>query len=561
MKKLTLLLLLLPFAAFGQKAFFLSPTGSDNNSGTMASPWFTLEKAWGSVAAGDTIYLRGGTFAYSNQQDLYNKNGTASSRINVWAYPGETPVITGATNYAFAIGVNTDLIYFEGSYVHFKGLEIAGFKQKPDRSPWFAFRSGYMQNCIVENINYHDNGAAFTIRGGGTGNLILNSDFYRNQDPYSETPYDGADGLAITFNTNTAAVNTIRGCRFYWNADDGCDLWQNEGYVLIENCWSFYNGYIPGTFTTAGNGSGLKLGIMTTGTSTVKRLIRNNVAYKNRSWGIVENNAPANMQIYNNTCINNGTWNYWFGSWGAGPKTFKNNISMGGSTMWDLFGYALGTDAIQSNNRWAALRSDFASLDSSQLLLSRNTDGSLPSIAFLTPAAGSPLINTGANVGIPYNGTAPDIGAFESGGQVIILPPPPNVNAAPVASAGRDQTITLPTSQVTLQGFGTDADGTIVSYVWSNAIGTKWNGQTQLMSVPVSGTYTYTLTVTDDKGATGTDQVTVTVLPAPPPPKTVLVNIWVYSDKTISTANRQNMNKTMVCRITVYSDGSIEKIK
>lgn len=179
----------------------------------------------------------------------------------------------------------------------------------------------------------------------------------------------------------------------------------------------------------------------------------------------------------------------------------------------------------------------------------------------ITLAAGSDLINTGLNVGLPFNGTAPDRGAIESGGQVIIVPPPPTPNAAPVANAGPDQTITLPTSTVTLNGSGTDIDGTIVKYEWSNAIGTKWPGQTVTMTGLIAGTYTYNLTVTDDKGATGTDQVTVTVLPAPPAPKTVLVNVWVYSDKTVSTATRQNLNKTMVCRIAVYTDGTIEKIK
>jgi len=645
---LSFFLMLSSMIAFGQKSYYLSPSGNDNNTGTINSPWFTLKKAWSSIASGDTIYMRGGTYPYAIQQDLLNRNGTAAKPICLWAYPGEKPYITGASNYLFEIGLSTDLIYFEGSYVHFKGLEIANFKQKPDQSPWFGFRAGYMQNCIVENINYHDNGSAFSIRGDGTGNLVLNSDFYRNQDPYSAEPYDGADGLAIGYNNNQSAVNTVRGCRFYWNADDGLDLWLNKGYVLVENCWSFYNGFQPGTFNVAGNGTGFKLGVTEYTTTVVKRDLRNCVAFKNRNWGFCENNALVNMTLYNNTAVNNGIWNYWFGSWGASPKTFKNNTSMGGSTMWDTYGYALGTDAIESNNRWNSVRSDYASMDSTQLLNTRQSNGYLPTITFLTPSTNSPLINTGANVGLPYNGSAPDIGAFESGGQVVVLPNVPPVanagddktitlptsqvtlvgsgidtdgtitsyqwtkvsgpttftlgsptlatttvsslvqgiyqfelrisdnsgavskdtvnvlvnasvaNIPPVANAGADKTITLPTSQVTLVGAGTDVDGTIVSYQWSNSIGTTWNGQSVIMSTPVSGVYTYTLTVTDDKGAVATDQVTVTVNPAP---RTVLVTIHVYSDKTVSTATRVNATKTLVCDVRVYSDGSIERIR
>jgi hypothetical protein len=497
-------------------SYYLSPTGNDNNAGTLSSPWFSLEKAWSAVTPGDVIYMRGGTYAYSTQQDLLGKNGTATDLIEILNYPGENPVITGASNYAFQIGLNTDLIYFEGSYVHFKGLEIANFKQKPDQSPWFAFRAGFMQNCVVENINYHDNGAAFTIRGDGTGNLVLNSDFYRNQDPYSDTPFDGADGLAFTFNNNSNAVNTIRGCRFWWNADDGCDLWQNEGYVLIENSWSFYNGYIPGTFTTAGNGSGFKLGIMATSTTTVKRLIRNNVAFHNRSWGIVENNALTNMNIYNNSSINNGTWNYWFGSWGASPKTFRNNITMGGSTMWDVFGLDLGSSAIHSNNSWdgtvSATASDFSSMDSSQLTRARQADGSLPVITFLQLATGSDLINAGMNVGLPYSGSLPDLGAFESG---LVTTAPTNMT--PTANAGADKSITLPTNTVTLTGSGTDPDGTISSYQWTQQSGpstatmTAATTTTMNVSALVAGTYVFRLKVTDNGGLSGTDDVTVTV--------------------------------------------------
>lgn len=497
--------------------YYLSPSGNDNNAGTLSSPWFSLEKAWSVVTAGDIIYLRGGTYAYATQQDLLGRNGEAGSLIVVCNYPGEVPVITGAANYAFGIGVNTDLIYFEGAYIHFKGLEIANFKQKPDRSPWFAFRAGYMQNCIVENINYHDNGAAFTIRGDGTGNLVLNSDFYRNQDPYSETPFDGADGLAFTFNNNSNAVNTIRGCRFWWNADDGCDLWQNEGHVVIENSWSFFNGYIPGTFTTAGNGSGFKLGLMSTNTSVIKRLVRNNVAFRNRSWGIVENNALTNMNIYNNSSINNGTWNYWFGSWGASPKTFRNNISMGGGMMWDVYGLELGSSAIHSNNSWdgsvAATTGDFSSMDSTQLTRARQADGSLPVLTFLQLAPGSDLINSGMNVGIPFSGTLPDIGAFESGQTITVLS-----NTAPTANAGADKVITLPVSTTSLSGSGNDPDGTITSYQWTQQSGPSSATMTAATS-PVlnvtgllAGTYVFRLKVTDNGGLTGTDDVTVTVL-------------------------------------------------
>ena len=97
------------------------------------------------------------------------------------------------------------------------------------------------------------------------------------------------------------------------------------------------------------------------------------------------------------------------------------------------------------------------------------------------------------------------------------LPP----NASPVADAGADKTITLPTNTVSLSGSGKDTDGTIAVYLWSKVSGPA----TFTISTPaqagtsvnglVEGVYVFELRVTDDKGAVGKDSVTVTVLGAP----------------------------------------------
>jgi gliding motility-associated-like protein len=92
-------------------------------------------------------------------------------------------------------------------------------------------------------------------------------------------------------------------------------------------------------------------------------------------------------------------------------------------------------------------------------------------------------------------------------------------NQAPVANAGPDQTLTLPTNSVAINGAGSDSDGSISSYSWSQNSGpaATLNGQataTLNLTNLSEGTYVFTLTVTDNLGATGTDQVTVTVNPA-----------------------------------------------
>ncbi len=110
-------------------------------------------------------------------------------------------------------------------------------------------------------------------------------------------------------------------------------------------------------------------------------------------------------------------------------------------------------------------------------------------------------------------------------------------NQNPVANAGPDKTITLPTNSVILPGQGTDADGTIASYAWSQQSGpaaaTLVNAAAPTLTVNalVAGTYIFLLTVTDDKGAQNSDNVQVLVNPAAtnnPPNVTVPASQTVY---------------------------------
>jgi ribosomal protein L14 len=90
-------------------------------------------------------------------------------------------------------------------------------------------------------------------------------------------------------------------------------------------------------------------------------------------------------------------------------------------------------------------------------------------------------------------------------------------NIAPTANAGSNITVTLPTNSTTLNGSGTDADGTIATYQWSYVSGpttytiaTPASASTNLTNL-VQGVYVFRLTVTDNSGATATDVVTVNV--------------------------------------------------
>lgn len=89
-------------------------------------------------------------------------------------------------------------------------------------------------------------------------------------------------------------------------------------------------------------------------------------------------------------------------------------------------------------------------------------------------------------------------------------------NSAPIANAGADKTLTLPTKTITLSGSAQDTDGTIASYTWSKVSGgaatLSGTTTTKLTASGLqAGTYVFRLTVKDNQGATGRDDVTVVV--------------------------------------------------
>ncbi len=419
MRILIFLLLFFVHVSVNGAIIYLSPSGNDGNAGTIGSPKKTLAGAWAVVSAGDTIYLRGGTHAYDVMQYLQSRNGTAGNRINIWGYPGETAIITRSGSYAVVNGVNQDLIYCEGNYLYWKDLEIANFTQLSGETPYPALRFGFTNHSILENIKYHDNMSPLKITGASYNNLIKNCDFYRQSDPYGSDgagtdAYDGGDGLVIGDITASTDTNYLIGCRFWWNVDDGCDFWNNGAVVKMDSCWAFWNGYLPGTFTTAGNGSGFKLGQGLSTSTSVKRIITRCIAASNRNWGFVENNTLYNMRLYNNTASNNGTLNWWFGDWGASPKTFTNNLSLGGGCLYgdceSYYSQVIGADAILTTNSWQGFTvtdADFQSTDSTQLTGAR-TSGTLPNMTYLKLVSGSDLVDSGTEVG--YGN---DIGALQ----------------------------------------------------------------------------------------------------------------------------------------------------
>lgn len=90
------------------------------------------------------------------------------------------------------------------------------------------------------------------------------------------------------------------------------------------------------------------------------------------------------------------------------------------------------------------------------------------------------------------------------------------MNKTPIANAGPSKTLNLP-GTVTLTGSGTDTDGTIVGYAWTQVSGPEASiivnpgSATTVVKGFVAGNYVFQLQVIDNGGLTGVDTVSVKV--------------------------------------------------
>ena len=75
--------------------YYVSTTGSNSNSGSIESPFSSLQYAHNLAKPGDTIYVRGGTYELTQVLKL-TKDGTADKPISVLAYKDEVPIFDGA---------------------------------------------------------------------------------------------------------------------------------------------------------------------------------------------------------------------------------------------------------------------------------------------------------------------------------------------------------------------------------------------------------------------------------------------------------------------------------
>ncbi len=422
---------------------YVAPDGNDTtNTGTIDQPFESIQKAQELANPGDTVFIRGGTYKIRQDQitkvvsNLFacitylDKSGTEGHTIKYWAYPGETPVFDFSA--VKPQGQRVVGIYVIGSYIHLKGLEMTGIQTTitAHTESYCIYSRG--NNNIYEEIKMHDNVGTGLRHYNGGGNLFLNCDSYRNWDNVSE---DGKGGNNDGFGCHPSVGSTgnvFKGCRAWYNSDDGFDIIRSGAAVVFDSCWAFYNGYST-SFESLGDGNGFKAGgFAHDDSSKIPSVIPRHtvefcMAARNKANGFYANHHLGGDNWYNNSAYQNPT-NFnmlnrpsrYDATNIDGPgydHVLTNNLSYQKGIAYKEFDNIDTSKNTLVTNSWelnlSLSDSDFKSLDIDLLTAPRKADGSLPDVDFMRPAQGSKIIDAGTDIGFEFLGSDPELGAIE----------------------------------------------------------------------------------------------------------------------------------------------------
>ncbi|NNN28773.1 DUF1565 domain-containing protein [Streptomyces sp. S3(2020)] len=370
-------------ASGAPRTLVVATDGSDAAAGTLAQPLRTLQKAVDLAVPGDSIAVRGGTYALTDNLTI-TTSGTADRPISLGAYQGERVVVDGERLPASHTPVGGSIaraergaIHQEASYWRISDLEIVN-------GPYGVYCDGCNSN-VFARLRTHDNyESGFQLQGASSDNQILNLDSYANRDPRKNG--ESADGLAIKEGSGTG--NVVRGARLWNNVDDGFDAWKFTSPITIENTVAYGNGFNRWNFPDfAGDGNGFKLGGGSPAPA-VGHSVRNSAAFKNAAHGFTDNGNPGTLTLTrDSTWANAGTG--FDADVTGGKATLTANLSVA-----DTRAAAVGPGTVSGGNSWNLggtwNASSVLSTDPAPLTGARATDGSLPAApSFLVPRNGA----------------------------------------------------------------------------------------------------------------------------------------------------------------------------
>lgn len=214
--------------------YYVSQSGNDNNPGTKAKPFKTLQKVNSiQLKPGDVIYLKGGEI-FPGTLSL-KINGTSEKPVVITSYER-------AHGHAIIDGGNKDAIILRGNYFQLKDINVKGAGRNTGNMTNGITLSGSSE-AVVENIKtegFQKSG----IEINRCRNVALKNVYAVN---------NGFCGIYITGSKDTMAKNIIvKDCKAESNPGDPAMLDNHSGNgilagwsdnVLIDHCVATNNGW------------------------------------------------------------------------------------------------------------------------------------------------------------------------------------------------------------------------------------------------------------------------------------------------------------------------------
>jgi hypothetical protein len=293
--------------------YFVSTKGDDSNPGTLNLPWKTIGKAARSLVAGDTVYIREGVY---NETIQFTTSGTLLNPIQIFAFPGENPIIDGFNNIP---GPGSALLWIIGDYIYASGLEVRNSK-------YFGILVLGNYNVVSDMFIHHNQSTGILITGGYSS-TVEDSRIWRNA---LSNEYGGGNawGTGISAARSGVSFATIRNNSVWENWGEGISTFEADHITIEDNishdnfstniylsdstnvsCQRNFVFTDPDSYVFPyGSHAGIMLGDETYDPPSANITVINNIAYGNQGnfwwWQGVEGGGMNNVLIANNTFVN-----------------------------------------------------------------------------------------------------------------------------------------------------------------------------------------------------------------------------------------------------------------
>jgi len=198
------------------------PQANDSNSGTEASPWRTIQRAANVMVAGDTCYVKGGTY----EESIRPSNSGTSGNLITFAAWADNSVITRQFNLG------------ERSFIRVVGFEITHNSTSFTNA---IIISGGAYNQILNNNIHHVRGKGVRGLTAATSYNIVRGNIIR----YTGCPnvtgqcsgVSGETGMGVTLwgHYNLIEYNTLQQCADFINMYGSYNIIRNNYFVSFSD--------------------------------------------------------------------------------------------------------------------------------------------------------------------------------------------------------------------------------------------------------------------------------------------------------------------------------------